>query len=256
MQQEHDNYSLNDTLPSKQDLTINKIGHELRTPLTLIYSNLQLIQKQHPETVTFLHWNQVFEDLEYMELLLKDLTSYTGNSDKNFSLIHTSDFMNSIALSFAASVMEHSIKFTSKIDQNIPWIQGDAVKLRELFFNLLKNAADAVHYNGEIYFHVYKENENIVAKISDNGCGISLEQLNDIFTPFKTYKKNGTGLGLPIVKDIVKLHQGELSVSSDVEIGTTFYVTLPVKQCSENKSCNKSPDVCHIIHSGTCKSMV
>jgi signal transduction histidine kinase len=66
--------------------------------------------------------------------------------------------------------------------------------------------------------------------IQDNGCGISTEHIANIFDPFITYKKNGTGLGLAIASRIIKAHHGTIQVSSDLGVGTTFTLSLPIEQ--------------------------
>lgn len=117
--------------------------------------------------------------------------------------------------------------------RNLPVFYGDALKLREMFLNLLRNALDAVGDNGRIHVRCYQDNTHIITEITDNGCGISKTQLEDIFTPFTTYKTTGTGLGLAIVRTIAESHHGSVNVISEPDVRTTFTVTLPIKNsCS------------------------
>ena len=101
------------------------------------------------------------------------------------------------------------------------------MKIQEVFSNLLKNAYEASAPNGSIYLHAFEENDKKVIEIQDNGCGMDESQMQNIFEPFVTYKENGTGLGLAICKQIVHSHGGNISVSSELGIGTTFRVELP-----------------------------
>lgn len=117
MNQNSHNYILIQKLLDSQQFTISKIGHEIRNPLTLVSSTLQLIEKQHPETKNFAHWAQVLEDVKFMQLLLEDLSSYNNSSRLKNTFIHTSDFMNHMAVSFAATLIDSSVELTSEIDQ-------------------------------------------------------------------------------------------------------------------------------------------
>lgn len=236
MNQNSHNYILINKLLDSQKFTISKISHEIRNPLTLISSTLQLIQKQHPETEHFAHWEQVLEDVKFMQSLLEDLSAYNNGSKLKSSFIPTSDFMNHMAVSFAASLLDTSVEFTSEIDQKLPVFYGDALKLREMFLNLLRNALDAVSANGRIHIRCYQKEDSIITEITDNGCGISKAQLNDIFTPFTTYKTNGSGLGLAIVKTIAEAHHGFVHVVSVPDVRTTFTVTLPIQNNSNDKT--------------------
>lgn len=233
MNQNSHNYILIKKLLDSHQFTISKIGHEIRNPLTLVSSTLQLIQKQHPETKDFPHWSQVLEDIAFMQFLLEDLSTYNNGSQLKTSFIHTSDFMNHMVVSFATTLVDTAIELTSEIDQNLPIFYGDALKLREMFLNLLQNAFDAVGPHGNIHVHCYHNDTDIITEITDDGCGIDNSQLADIFTPFKTYKNNGTGLGLAIVRTIAESHHGSVKVTSVPNVRTTFTVTLPIKQnCS------------------------
>jgi len=112
-------------------------------------------------------------------------------------------------------------------------MRGDKIKLREMFLNLLKNAKDAISSAGMITLHAYPEGNNILIQISDTGCGIASEDLDDIFTPFVTHKQGGSGLGLAIVQKTADAHGGVIQVRSDPGRGTTFSVTLPIQYDSQ-----------------------
>lgn len=235
-------------LLDSHQMTISTISHEIRNPLTLVYSTLQLISSQHPEVATFKYWDQLVQDVEYIKLLLEELSSYNNGSKLNPSLIDSDTFFKTVSLSFAAAIADTKIEFLSRIFPNLPDIVCDSVKIRQLLLNLLGNAKDAVLSGKSICPKISMKvfpagnllsakNENdtsqeythIIIKISDNGCGISSEHIQHIFDPFITYKSGGTGLGLAIAKRIAFAHRGTLTVSSSPESPTVFTLTLPVK---------------------------
>ncbi len=216
-------------------MEISSISHELRNPLTLVYSTLQLIESRHPEVLAYEHWETMRCDIEYMNQLLQELSAYNNCERLTFETIHTINFLKLQVLSFAASLDDTNIEFTSRIEPGLPDICGDRLKLRQILLNLLGNARDAVSSDSDslstpplITFHARTEDRFLLITIKDNGCGILPEQMDTIFNPFVTYKKNGTGLGLAIAHRIASAHGGRLTVSSEPGIMTEFTLLLPI----------------------------
>lgn len=228
MSQAPENKALIQKLLDSHQETISTISHEIRNPLTLVYSTLQLIESQHPEVLSFRHWDSMREDIEYMKQLLEELSAFNNSSRLSDREFDFRKFMEQIAISFAISLEEKDIEFTSYIDPLLPVIHADYIKLREVFLNLLKNAAEAVSSNGTIRLDARLEKESIVVTVKDNGCGIESSCLGDVFMPFVTHKEGGTGLGLAIAKRSVEAHNGQIEVRSSIGRGTVFTVTLPV----------------------------
>lgn len=214
-------------------LELSSLSHEIRNPLTLIYSTLQLIEAAHPEVLHFRHWEAMHSDIEYMNQLLAELSSYNNGESLSLEPLCMDDFLKTTALAFAASLTDTDIEFTSRIESGLPDIRADAVKLKQVLLNLLKNARDAAAETSSlrkpvIFLHARTLKKYISITIKDNGCGISPEHMDTIFEPFITYKKNGTGLGLPIARRIAVAHGGSLTVSSEPGSFTEFSLTLPV----------------------------
>ena len=198
-------------------MDISTISHEIRNPLTLVYSTLQLIESQHPEVLEFAHWSELHQDIEYMKLLLEDLSSYNNGERLDLAPLSTGSFFRRIALSFASSIIDTDIEFTSYIPEDLPVLSADSVKLRQALLNLLRNAADA---------------DLLHIEISDNGCGIAPEDQEHIFEPFITHKVDGTGLGLAITRRIIQAHHGTITLRSARYAGTVFILTLPIEKNS------------------------
>ncbi len=215
-------------------LEISTISHEIRNPLTLVYSTLQLIESQHPEVFSFQHWDSMHQDIEYMNQLLAELSSYNNGDRLNLSLTDASAFLKKLVLSFASSLSDTNIEFTSRIIPELPVISLDAVKIRQTLLNLLKNAKDAVLSRSDsihpmITLNTEYIHDTIRISIKDNGCGIASRELASIFEPFITYKESGTGLGLAIARRIIKAHGGSIYAESTLGEGSAFTVTLPVQ---------------------------
>lgn len=233
---EHDAEAANiiDTLLDNHKQIISTISHEIRNPLTLVYSRLQMISSQYPETAHFKYWNSTVEDVEFMKQLLEELSTFNNSHALKLSPIDSVTFFKKLILTFAISVEENDLEFISDISPSLPMMLGDAIKLREVFLNILRNANDAISTNGQISFcaiHEHNDSSNdIVVTIRDNGCGIPAKHLESIFEMFTTYKQGGTGLGLAISKNIIEAHGGSIHVSSLPSVGTQITLRLPVQE--------------------------
>jgi len=103
--------------------------------------------------------------------------------------------------------------------------------------NLIENGVDALPTNGTVVVRTFKAPAGMVTiEVEDNGKGMTTEELKKLFTPFFTTKPigKGTGLGLPIVYGIVKMHRGQITVRSEINKGTTFTIQLPIKLLGTN----------------------
>ena len=216
-------------------MEISTISHEIRNPLTLVYSTLQLLESQHPEVLSFRHWNELHQDIEYMNQLLLELSSYNNGGRLDLQPVDLNTFLKVLSLSFASSIVDTDIEFSSRIDPDLPVISMDSVKIQQALLNLLRNARDAVltkdaSTHPAICMAASAEKSRIKITISDTGCGITPEDLSSIFEPFVTHKKDGTGLGLAITRRIMIAHGGTIEVTSTPGTGTVFTLFLPIKQ--------------------------
>ena len=117
----------------------------------------------------------------------------------------------------------------TKYDQ-IPKISADRQQLQSVFTNLLLNARDAVGIDGRITVETTREGEWVALSVKDNGCGMTEQFIkNSLFRPFGSTKKKGLGIGMFQSKTIVEAHHGKINVESELGVGTTFRVMLPLK---------------------------
>ncbi|MFQ6056618.1 MAG: sensor histidine kinase, partial [Methanosarcinales archaeon] len=113
------------------------------------------------------------------------------------------------------------------LDENIPLIRVDENQLQQVFLNLINNALDAMPDCGILEIITQLKNNIVEIKFSDNGVGISENNLKKIFEPLFTTKAKGFGLGLTICKTLLEGHGGTIEVESEVDKGTTFIIKLP-----------------------------
>lgn len=239
MEESPEKQELLQRLLDSHQMTISAISHEIRNPLTLIYSNLQLISSQHPDVSGYKQWNQLMQDVEYTNTLLEELSAFNNGSRLNLSVIDASSFFRAVSLSFAVSISNTGIEFTSRIAPTLPEVRCDTVKIRQAVLNLLQNARDGAlkqrARTAKIRLEVFETDQKnasppfLCIKVIDNGSGIPPEYTESIFQPFVTYKDGGTGLGLAIANRIARAHKGSLTVSSVPDQLTVFTLTFPIQ---------------------------
>ncbi|MEA3487334.1 MAG: ATP-binding protein, partial [Thermodesulfobacteriota bacterium] len=106
----------------------------------------------------------------------------------------------------------------------------DVDKLRQAFYNIFKNAMEAIPGRGTITISAEPDGKDMIGiKISDTGCGLTSEEIDHIFDPEYTTKEKGLGLGLSLAHEIIRGHGGEIHVESEAGSGTTFVILLPAK---------------------------
>lgn len=248
-------------------MEISMISHEIRNPLTMVYSTLQLIESQHPEVQDYRHWKELHQDIEYMKLLLEDLSSYNNGGSISPRLVPMTEFLREVALSFASSTMDTPLEFTSRIADNLPALPVDPIKLRQVFLNLLANARDAVlndtasgsdnqKPSASVALETFSTDSVLEIRISDTGCGIPSDVMDSIFQPFVTFKPNGTGLGLALASRIVQAHGGQLQAVSPSDGPTVFTVLLPVQKNRHQESGHQASHMSGIVDPRTGESEI
>lgn|GEM_PF-1512347 len=176
----------------------------------------------------------VIEDLE----IIRDNSTLMLDVKKEFIGVTRDLEMKPINL---ADILEESIKRKNirgeildlNIEKRIPRVKGDKKGLDMVISNLLENALDAMEGIKEKKLQVIlkqdPEGKHLLLKVADNGCGISRDDLSKVFLPFFTKKSKGTGIGLAISREIVAAMEGEISVESEEQKGTSFIVKLPIE---------------------------
>jgi two-component system NtrC family sensor kinase len=219
------------------------IAHELNNPLastsSLIQTNIELLNERKDKADGD---NELINDLEFSLKELKRaeniVKSVLGLSRQ--TQIYVEDIDINANIEDALRVLHNQYKDTEVIiekdfDDNLPKVNGNFANLGQVFINIIKNAIQALpDGKGTIYLKTrYKRDTNTVTiECRDTGAGIPDDILKDIFKPFFTTKVvgSGSGLGLYISHEIIKKHEGLISVSSKPGRGTTFTIDLPVKQ--------------------------
>ena len=231
----------------------SEVAHEINTPISAIKSNSDLFircQKKikkilfDPSTPREILNNKelvsIFNEIDSLNEVNKtaiDRITSIVDSLRNFSRIDKDEMENCdlvAGLESTLTLVRHKLKGKIKIRKNyeaVPVIQAFPNLINQVFLNIIMNAIHAIEDNGEIFIHLFMQDNFVVIEIRDTGQGIPDENLNKIFDSGFTTKKPcmGTGLGLPIVHKILAKHNGKINVESEVGKGSTFSIYLPIQ---------------------------
>ena len=223
--------SVIDNLTSEHNLAMRKMTHEINNALTLINSSLQIIESSHPEVKHFKYWDSTMDDIQYLISLVSEISFFNNSNSLSPEATDIIALIYTIIHSFKVYENANTVDISLKVINPNPTILSDKVKLKQILINLIKNAYEALDKDKpDSYIHIILDynNESLFIHIQDNGCGMTSEQMENIFTPMISYKSNGNGLGLPISRKIIEAHGGTLTVTSSPNIGSDFTITLPV----------------------------
>ena len=219
---------------------INNISHEVRTPLNGIMGFIEILKtsSKKPEDIGR-YLDIIYKSSYRLFIIIEDILDFSVIINKEMKVIHRNTAINESLHDLYnkyEGLINNTIDFKIVLSENNNILIFDDFKFRKVFTKLIDNAIKYTS-SGEIQFGVFKEknDENIVTCfVSDTGRGISKNMLNKIFDPFvqedlgNNYLNDGNGLGLTISKKIIELMKGTISVSSEINKGSTFYFTLPV----------------------------
>ncbi len=205
------------------------IAHEIRNPLASIKGSIEMIKEgeiSEPDKERLM--NIALQEMTRLNSIITNFLNYSNPKPVTFKECDIGNLLSSTMTLTRASHRELSeITFHSEIEQDVI-AMGDEDKLRQVLWNLISNAIDAVNGKGTVSISAGTSNGKIRIEVRDTGYGIERDDLERIFYPFFTTKREGTGLGLAIAYRIIEEHHGSITVSSTVGEGTTFTIELPL----------------------------
>ena len=223
--------------------TAAQFAHEVGTPLNLISGHVQLLRmnlQDNPAAETRLQ--TVTAQIERIEKIVRAMLDKTRFGETDFDALDLNQLLQKIVVVTAPTLDAKNVKLEIDLSDDLPNINGNADRLQQVFINLVNNALDAMPTGGELKIKTCVENNHVVARLADDGIGMSDETKSRLFEPLYTTKQrgHGTGLGLVVVRQILEEHRAAINVNSKLGAGTEFVLTFPIENSSENSSENSA----------------
>lgn len=233
------------------------VSHELKTPVNAIFGSIQLISNMNKSSSIYCRYDQSQKYMKVMQQncnrlikLVNNLVDITKIDSGYLQLnLKNSDIVaiiEDITLSAARHIESKSISLTFDTDMEEKIIACDAYRLERVMLNLLSNAIKFTAPGGGIWVNVRDKGEKIEISVKDTGIGIPENMLEAVFHRFRqvdssfTRKSEGSGIGLCIVKSIVELHGGKISLNSEVGKGSEFIIELPAYLAEDEGECKET----------------
>ncbi|TWT08936.1 two-component system histidine kinase PnpS [Planomicrobium sp. CPCC 101079] len=221
----------------RKDFVAN-VSHELRTPVTSIKGFSEtLLDGAYEDTPTLLSFLEIIQkESNRLELLIKDLLELSKIEHAGFQVNSQPTDMKAVIERAAGMIQPRMEEKSIRLQLELEPVKvfGDPNRLIQVMMNLLANALTYSASKTTVEVRLYKEQEEAVIQVKDQGIGIEASEIGRLFERFyrvdraRSRNSGGTGLGLSIVKHLVEAHHGKLKVDSEVGVGTTFTVYLPL----------------------------
>ncbi len=206
------------------------VAHEIKTPLITIGGYTQrVLRKANRGEFDVPALQTMHEEIMRLERICKEILDYSQKSQLNLEQNDLNQIISETLRLEEGKLKYQNIILETNFHEDKLEILSDGDRLKQVLYNLIHNAAEAMADGGRIKIVSGRKGEYVFFRVEDNGCGMNEEALDNLFTPFFTNKRTGTGLGLPVSKKIIDDHGGNISVESQPGKGSIFTIHLPCK---------------------------
>ncbi|GIO21709.1 two-component system histidine kinase PnpS [Oceanobacillus sp. J11TS1] len=220
----------------RKDFVAN-VSHELRTPITSIRGFAETLkEKQHDEKAAEEFIEIIYKESHRLQLLIEDLLELSRLEREGFQLerqnFDVKQMVDAVVPSLRKKAEKKDLNLTVSIPSDVT-VYADAGKLQQVIINLVDNAINYTPSGGSVNLTMIEDGNRVHFTVKDTGIGMEKKAIPRVFERFYRVDKDrsrntgGTGLGLAIVKHIVEVHQGEITLESDINKGTTVHVYIP-----------------------------
>ncbi len=231
---------LQDSEKIKNDF-ISSVSHELRTPLTAIKGWSETIMELKDEQTLAKGMRVISTETERLSSMVEELLDFSRIQNKKLLLqkanMDVVAELTDAVLIYTERAAKNDILINYKEPEGIAMVYGDKNRLRQVFLNIIDNGIKYSKKGGIINIDTNITPDKAIIKISDNGCGISKEDLPKVKNRF--YKANntvrGSGIGLAVADELIALHNGRLDIESELGKGTAVIITLPIVKIAQTK---------------------
>lgn len=207
------------------------IVHEIKNPIQILMMHVDMAIRNK----AIPNWLQMFDQqVRRLAEITKRLMTFSRSVSDDFQIetVNVNKAVEDVVAIVHHDLQNNKVGVEQALAPTLPTIMGNTNYLQQVILNLLINARDAMPNGGKVSVATETKDFKVFVHIADTGTGIPKETLDKIFNPFFTTKEagKGTGLGLSICNKIIAQHRGEIKVKTEVNVGTTFSLILPVKR--------------------------
>ena len=216
--------------------TAAQFAHEVGTPLNLISGHVQLLSAQlGADERARTRLSTISAQIERIERIVRQMLDRTRPEAVAPTPLDLNALLARIFDTVAPALDARRVRLHAALADRLPPVAGDADRLQQVFINLFNNALDAMPDGGELHVRTASVDARVFVEFADTGCGMSEEVRAHIFDPLYTTKERGrgTGLGLVVVRQVVREHGGEIEVRSERGRGAAFRLSFPAAQAME-----------------------
>jgi signal transduction histidine kinase len=212
------------------------LTHEIKNPLAGVVAALELLRDES-KCADREVYDQMLAELRRVTSTVEGLLRLAKPQPPRRAEVDIGRVAREVTSLFVARLRRQGVTLETKIAEQIPVLMLDSGLMVQLLMNLLTNAMQATDRGGTIDVEVapFPRSDGVILTVADTGKGIAREHLERIFDPFFTTKEEGTGLGMPICRQIVEQHGGTIEVESEAGAGTRVLVLLPDAQAAEER---------------------
>lgn len=212
------------------------VAHEIGNPLNSLNIHLQLMERELKKLPTA-QGERLREDLRVardeiarLDQIVNQFLHAIRPTQPELQPTNVNDVVTETLTLLDREVGDRDILVERELAEGVPRILLDRAQLKQAFYNIIKNALQAMRSGGILRVRTEADDTHVSISFIDSGQGIPPEKIGQLFEPYFTTKQNGTGLGLMIVQRIVREHGGTIEVESDRDRGTTFCIKLPIHE--------------------------
>ncbi len=209
------------------------VAHEIGNPLNSLHIHLQLmersVQKLHDDEKAELEQSidVARSEVDRLDSIVTQFLKAIRPSRPQLRPENVNTIVEEAVRFFAPELQDREIVVEQELRSDLPLLQLDRDQMKQAFYNVIKNSVEAMHRHGSLRIRTDLADTHVLVRFIDTGGGMSAENLSRVFEPYFTTKASGSGLGLLIVRRIVREHGGELSIESSEGRGVTLTIRLP-----------------------------
>lgn len=208
---------------------VRTIAHEVRNPLNNITLSVEQMQHDIKDENMQIYMNIIQRNGKRINDLISELLNTSRPAEQTLEKHTLQNIIDDVISASIDRLTLKKIKLKLSYPNEEREIMADREKLKLALLNIVINAVEAMEEQlGQLSITLQQHHHNAVLTISDNGCGISEENISRLFEPYFTQKRNGVGLGLTFTLNILQAHKANIEVTSQISKGTSFIITFPL----------------------------